>query len=73
MLRSTEGVSLSASLATHERDMRVSATMSIRREKLCDVDDLGPYERGDEVENTRHLEEDQVALLELAVINGLSA
>jgi hypothetical protein len=40
---------------------------------LCDVDDLGPYERGDEVENTRHLEEDQVALLELAVVNGLSA
>ena len=53
--------------------MRVTATMGIRGEKVSNVDDLSPYERGDEVENTRHLKKDQVALLELAVVNGLSA
>ena len=61
-----------AQRATHERDMRVTATMGIRGEKVSNVDDLSPYERGDEVENTRHLKKDQVALLEFAVVNGLS-
>ena len=62
-----------AQRATHECYMRMLATMGIRREKVCDVNEFGPHERGDEVEDTRHLEENHGAVFEFAIVYGLSA
>ena len=62
-----------AQRATYECYMRVSATMGIRREEVSDVNEFGPHERGDEVEDTRHLEENHGAVFEFAIVHGLSA